>query len=1683
MASSTLRLLLGCLLLPFSFAAALQAADISVVPRSPSAGSAVLIDVGGVVPNAMVEVELTGGAGGIALGSAAADRTGAALLQVTLPSVPSGSYTLRALVGRSLVASAPVTLQAGLAISLVPNAASPGTRIAFEVSGLASGLIEVKFGGVRVFGPAPTEGGSFSGEFVLPNPRSLNPSVEVFNFSGARQAASATATFTVLPGEGNRTRAEIISLNVPPTMPRLGETVQVTGRMALPSHVLAAQDTRLSIVAEVCGDGSVVPAPPGKSISCAKIPVNRSPVTLDDEGNFSADIAPLSMFQGDAVPPSSTGGADSESPLGLVYVTPKQSSNSPPPAPNTSFVPQGQPFPTDTFTIRVRGANMVGFDTPPPIEGAVVAVDSGLPLLKPPKLGTGGGLVQQLATLADEGCGRTTCPGDDYSGPATLFSTPNQFKDWQEKLRNVTITPAFSCPFRLDRGITNAQGSWQFTVDAAKAAQATMVGINSAGSVSPLLGANPPAVPNRFAAFEVKISAFSPISPSGFVFGAPNNEGLTSAVYFRFFFDHKTRRYWLGLPSAELLEDFENGVPDEAEYTEIFPNVPLVVDLAPQPTGFDFQFVDPPFVPGLNRALFALPDDASGSTVPWYRTLYRFSDSQRSGGLPNCAGPDSLGCVYVDPANRAKVLLNHDEALFGVLEEVELFFGNAQRRAIRLDSPAAGTCSVEGAVQYEVELPDAHRLDPGVHVGTVRGKLQFSDRDFVGRFLLEVREGPNWIYNTNLERRKVNWSPAYISLNAEEPPTDSMVNMPAQSDVDLPPQNNDSMGIALLGMEIDQGGFSKLTRVAVQSATGLNAEANPPEPVVTQINVSANGNVQGTAGAPAAKLSVGTDEEITIFDSGKIPLFRYVWGIPPIADATIGADFWFRILYKYFGDIGIAASGAVTQDIAFLTRAIAGLDLWLDASILFDIVDLGVKARAQVEAQLEVTVDTEDNLANNRPPLSAFEDTFFKFRLLADWWASVGPCPACIGDDGTVELVDQCISGPCSDTKGQDERAIRPDTAGRTAVASNGRGRALAAWAGADGTLNFELSSAGSRDSLLTMPAAEMRGLVGMDVAWLTRDRAVAVWAQSGLSQAAFDALKVEFDERQIVEDYGEVSSQQRIRYRVFENGAWGPVQNLTNPGFGDGGVQLAACLGENRRNGAVSPCPVGGEALLVFTRDLDGQLQGNQRVFYSRFSGSAWTVPVRLDPASTAKEVQPAAAYVDGEPVAVWIRNPTRSLADTAQRELAYRFIDLAPAGTVATALSKGLASPSVAGDSLGRVVVAYTAAQDPGAFVSNRQGLTLAEADCTGGLCTWAETALLEGGDRRIWAERPVLQISPSDQALILIRHLGYAALDNTPALRSGDSIGAITGTGDAAMVTVNRSTGDVVLDLLSNDGGLHWKQDFAFDASLGESIVTTSALLDPPAKRLRDPGLRVRGTTRRPDGGNGPVMSRLGRLPDLAVLSIESDSGPQDLLENLVVRIRVANRGAPFTGQFNLVSAWDGPVDSGRHVWTESMSDPGPEGSTLTLFVGYPEGAISDEMHRLYVVADPDGAIADADGENNQGSLLFGEVPTPRISGAATSAQANGALLEWDASTDPRVIGYRIFRAYADGEFFPAGSSFVAGWYDPNVDTRLPVRYRVSAFTRSGIESDWSEPLSLNAQPRQSPDPNVVFRSTFD
>jgi hypothetical protein len=231
-------------------------------------------------------------------------------------------------------------------------------------------------------------------------------------------------------------------------------------------------------------------------------------------------------------------------------------------------------------------------------------------------------------------------------------------------------------------------------------------------------------------------------------------------------------------------------------------------------------------------------------------------------------------------------------------------------------------------------------------------------------------------------------------------------------------------------------------------------------------------------------------------------------------------------------------------------------------------------------------------------------------------------------------------------------------------------------------------------------------------------------------------------------------------------------------------------------------------------------------------------------------------------------------------------------------------------------------------------------------------------------------------------------------------------------------------------------------------------------------------------------------LADAPDFAVEAVLPVDSVLQPGETIRVQVAVRARGKPWQGAvggeaLRIEAAWDAEPGVGEFAGRTVLSAFGPGGQALVDFdAAVPAQFSRDEARRLFVRVQL-GTQPDADGANDIGSADIGALEVPGLPQVEVRQRDRHVLLEWPATTDPRVSGWRIWRANppaADGsqDWTPVGSSLVPAFIDLTGGDGRTDWYRVTAFSQGGVESA-PGPAAVAVRDARAPTP--VFADGFE
>lgn len=1594
---------------PTSAAYVLQA-TLYVAPSAVAPGGRIYFAGGDFSPSRTYDLVLEMGDEDVTLASAVPNSRGLLTARATLPNLPPGIYVIEARYQGTAAAEVELIVNSPPVLTVTPTTGAPGNLVDFEVGGLIAGQLTLDFDGIAVAGPLAVEAGVYTGSFVVPDSRqsSANAAVTVTatNSVGGAPLGVGRAAFTLQPARP-RPRYTFVDVELPQRSIEPGRVFTVTGRIDPPPDG-ALRTIGRDLVTAVYRAGG------GQTIV-----LDTQAITIDALGQFNMQLFGPSLHNGDGLVDVG-GGA-----IGLLIKPPVEAES----RGGTLLVDTTDPAPVRPVTVRVCKAigNPTGCD---PIENALVRVR---PIGKAGLEITPGSANPQL------GAGLRLFDGYDilYADSATNWhaATAALFGDYN---------PLALCGTNTFRGFTDATGEFSFNVQR-KLLPDHMLSVSTTGNIG--------------VQYFTKQLFFVTVNALGQGYGSCDPQtGDPNLTYFFMLYNwHEDTFYQVDVPTLPNGNLVDGTIATFFQLSmEQINNLPIVGEIGPTPV-VTFNVLPLanscdriPVTPALNVPFqnFVSITGVSGRKLPLFGNVYSFADPKWA-PLLQSAAPLNVSFAY-------------DVDLYGPFTSASLTFNG---QPVGVLSPDVNVCG-DGTTTFGFTIPNALTAYPapngnGVYVGELTVAVIDPNApggvyEVIEPFLVRYVAPPDWLFrqqndNNLFINRTVTAAPWKVTLAADE---------------NVPPSQQVTEGIPNGIGDVENRGESRshISQSLFPNAVGGIEYSNTRDNELFNNDTPA-ANTHTALGAGSTVVQLPTVNE-TLIDTGKIPLFRYGWGIWPIASATFGADFWLAADITQSGSLTLHADGAALASMTTAPAVEAGIEVFFDLSILFGLVE------AYAAAKPSVTIATPVTLLNGAvqgPPLSG---TCFTFLLRIYYEISAGIWPL------EVEVSDEFnLIGPLSDGNACSTRdletlrvALPPAQFSQPpslhpALATDGMGETALLYMRADGMLTLQYI-----DALGANPPIELTQRPGLSkplLAYYQPGQAVGVWAESSLSAGQIISATANLDDEAALRY---VLPHQHIAYSQIVLGQAGPVINLTSGRTGgEGDLTLAACM-------STTPgCPTGGAVTAVWLRDLAADIGRRQfALFYSTFNGlsGAWSAPQRVDPSSTAEDTQPNVAYVNGIPVVAWVRNPTRSLADLDQRQIAYRFLALGQPVVTPATLPRGIASPSLAADAAGNLRLAFTRAEDVEVFIGNQQTLHTAATTCNGTTCgAWTVQKVLDKFQRDVRGERPQLLIKPNGEALIALRLLGFGAPppNVNPALID-DPQGVVLGIGVAAVTPAHFANVPHTFDFQSGDGGGSHQLGVLHNPLSDELLLAHVALPIPTIGPQRPTAGAHDPRTRTIDPTQPLLLTTTPAQPNFKLLAIDAPLyPPTDVAFPVTVQIVNegqawdANGGAPL----DVVATWQRGYRVGVPAGSATLAAVGTQGIVSVTLSITPSVDLLQEQ-TLLVTVNPRSAIEEYDRSDNVLSVAVGGLPRPARLIVRDRPGRSPVHLGWEAVDDPRVAGYRIYRALVDGrttqQFVPVGTSLTNGFVDLRAVFDATYTYAVTTYSTEGYESAPSDSVAV-------------------
>ncbi|MEM7704560.1 MAG: hypothetical protein AAF358_03350 [Pseudomonadota bacterium] len=1639
------------------------------------------------------------------LGDATTNRAGSASFRADLPDLAPGLYLVEMLTARggAVIDVAGLEVLEPPQVRVEPDSAFSGESVEVSVTGLPAGQSTVFLDDLAIVGPVTVADGLLERRFIVPAGDAGVLTVRVESQGGNRTLASVETTFRRSQTVNNQ--IEPLSISLPSERLERNALRALSGELRLPDGM--DPESFLWTLVLISQDGTLSP------INVRPIEWTPTMGKGDDNiHNYAVEFVLPGLLSGYTQIPIE-GSVDG---LGLFYQIP-QFVGSEPADPNGAaelaqnayvdidgnliVIQEGLPYDDElgiTINGRVEG-RVGGTDQNPitvPIQGAIVSINADTQLIYPEQIGRNPqDIFFGVSGVEPPGPGQSL-----ISRSAAPYIPDTQMSDALEVIGfadpSQVPPPDFrpgDCPLTLSTFTTDENGDWSFTfspalTDYIQALRAFLIEQAEAG----VAYVTAPAQVEDY--FRVRISALHLDDAFG-ILASDNTQPGSTPKYrgIRYDFERTNAGEYKVCLESDLDCD-QNGVSFNPLTQTLLTN-----QFGPVPPGTENEILSDILIDGL-----APPTDVPGETKDDFSTYVW----------------DGL---LTFPNEKDNPSLNTQEIRIHLLWSGELY-GNPDEGPdgsfLTLDNIGQFPLVLEGSNPCAPEVTYSATI-PGLAVekGPINGEVFMVVGETLWRKPIQINtiDGPTWFDDVAYEQPvAISWSPQQASITAQEKTKDVDASNSFGSTLDLGTIQNDNLEAAVVRQTFGIASQNQPTRTRDAAVTVF--DNNNELPKATQklghINAVAEaygmidflepekGSVQTLVDRPGNP-DVGSKVPQELFFSF-VPLFRYAWGVPPIAAAVLGADLIYGASFVYFAyieatDFDISVD-SLTEPSSFVT-----LSVFFDFSAIFGLVKASVAAGPEIAVSMPmVIIDSElDRDASG---------TCFQFGLELEFEVSVGPCPFCVkGSYSDTPLQesnpDDCVIA--ANAKRSQKAIAEAPSSDSIGIATNGLGFTFVASTDSTGVKIQEILAGQFLGTVYTL--ASGRGAMQPEVIFYDGNKAVAVWAQSGLSEEDFDLLvntdyqctSEETADGQVCTDQELFDAQQsqHMVYSLWDGLAWSQPMNLTPPmnvnSMGEGGVKLASCLS------ADVDCPLGGEVLAVWHRSLSADLDDNQiKLFYAYFGNGVWTAPVEIDAGANVKDVQPSPLYLMGDPAVVWVRNTdagnTATGLQTESRRLVYQFLrrtggtqevfNPSPSGNFVEAGENRIASPSAGVLGTG-IAITYTSSGSQDPFIGTRRALWGVRGACniqTGICSTWLKQKQQDQHGRDIFSEKPRLMVSAGGTPMVAHRWLGTSG-----EIKQGDPFG-VTGLGDTAMQILalpdfpGAEEQAVQVNPVTIDGLVNWQTAAIFDP-LNDSAVIISAQADQIAAKAEKFGFvsQALGSVNRQKLGTDRAVTLFQATdgPDLTISSARIlGSSIVNGEESADVQVIVANLGAPLQNEFSISAFIDGPPGIGSFVGTaEPVTITDPVKTEVEFAIDIPAAVNADTLRLLYVVVNDDRTIQESIGDNNQIVLALNQLLPPTNIDSFLDSSGTTAFLEWGSVEDSRVTKFRVYRRNTgESEVIQVGVTPTNGFMDMLSYPGQTYDYCVASLTDSLTESACSDWLTVEVKSNPG---RLIFREDFE
>jgi hypothetical protein len=274
------------------------------------------------------------------------------------------------------------------------------------------------------------------------------------------------------------------------------------------------------------------------------------------------------------------------------------------------------------------------------------------------------------------------------------------------------------------------------------------------------------------------------------------------------------------------------------------------------------------------------------------------------------------------------------------------------------------------------------------------------------------------------------------------------------------------------------------------------------------------------------------------------------------------------------------------------------------------------------------------------------------------------------------------------------------------------------------------------------------------------------------------------------------------------------------------------------------------------------------------------------------------------------------------------------------------------------------------------------------------------------------------------------------------------------------------------LTGDGATYWESAATFDP-VGNSIVAMAVQGTPVSIDIYQ---QLQAAPRRNwvqavSDGSSVVFAHTPRVPDYVVAALApSDRHPQPG-DMVTVDVQLRNDGIASAAPVTITATWDGGPGIGTLAGESELSTMAAgQPLTLTLNLAEPPGGY-DLPHELVVTINCEQRYSELDVSDNSLSTTLGGLPAPSDVTASARKGSPIVFLTWAEVDDPRIAGYRVYRAAGGDDPMPVGSTFVPGFVDLTTELDRTYHYTVVSFTEDGIESESDNVVDVTLEPWRS------------